>query len=283
MQLVMLGNYLYMLLFSLAVQPRVACEREIPLATHLRLVVAAYAYYQGQNLAFALGMPMHLVLVLKNGGLLSQLLVGYVLLDEHYSLRQVLAALVVTAGIVVALYDQLRNAEAGGDAAYLPTGVLVGAMLFRSLGNEWTKRAFAAHGRHYNEVLFYQHFLGLPVVLASWRALLNTATAWTALEPRMWFLLAAHLVGNFVCTQAATRVVAASTMALNVVLCVQRFISIALSATALAKEGAAPPGADLWIGAVLVTAGVFAFATAPRRAPSLLAKSSSANSNDEEA
>ena len=156
-------------------------------------------------------------------------------------------------------------------------------MLFRSLGNEWTKRAFAAHGRHYNEVLFYQHFLGLPVVLASWRALLNTATAWTALEPRMWFLLAAHLVGNFVCTQAATRasrtihaaaattrpetrpryatnrrartqaatrVVAASTMALNVVLCVQRFISIALSATALAKEGAAPPGADLWIGAV---------------------------------
>ena len=40
---------------------------------------------------------MHLVLVLKNGGLLSQLLVGYVLLDEHYSLRQVLAALVVTA------------------------------------------------------------------------------------------------------------------------------------------------------------------------------------------
>ena len=145
----------------------------------------------------------------------------------------------------------------------LPTAVLVLATLLRSLGNEWTKRAFAEHGRLFNEVLFFQHFLGLPLVCSEPQLLIRTVKVWSTLEPRLWFYLFAHLAGNFVCSQACARVVASSSVLLNLVLTTMRFSAIVLSATLLAKADAPRAGASLWGGAILVSAGVIAFATSP--------------------
>ena len=147
MQLVMLGNYLYMILYSLVVQPRVLFDHEIPIRTHLRLVVAQFAYMQGQNIAFRLGMPMSIVLVLKNGGLVAQMLVGTFLLGERYHLRQILAAAAVTIGIIISVRGDAPSDSGAAATTYgvvLPTAVLVLATLLRSLGNEWTKRSTAA-------------------------------------------------------------------------------------------------------------------------------------------
>ena len=83
-------------------------------------------------------------------------------------------------------------------------------------------------------------------------------------EPRLWLYLFAHLAGNFVCSQACARVVASSSVLLNLVLTTMRFAAIVLSATLLAKADAPRAGASLWGGAILVSAGVIAFA-APYR------------------
>ena len=266
MQLVMLGNYIYMILYSLVVQPRVLFDHEIPIRTHLRLVVAQFAYMQGQNIAFRLGMPMSIVLVLKNGGLVAQMLVGTFLLGERYHLRQVLAAAAVTIGIIISVRGDAPSDSGAAATTYgvvLPTAVLVLATLLRSLGNEWTKRAFAEHGRLFNEVLFFQHFLGLPLVCSEPQLLIRTVKVWTTLAPRLWVYLFAHLAGNFVCSQACARVVASSSVLLNLVLTTMRFSAIVLSATLLARADAPRAGASLWGGAVLVSAGVIAFATSP--------------------
>ena len=50
---------------------------------------------------------------------------------------------------------------------------------------------------------------------------------------------------------------------LNLVLTTMRFSAIVLSATVLAKADAPRAGASLWAGAILVSAGVIAFATSP--------------------
>ena len=84
-----------------------------------------------------------------------------------------------------------------------------------------------------------------------------------ALAPRLWVYLFAHLAGNFVCSQACARVVASSSVLLNLVLTTMRFSAIVLSATLLARADAPRAGASLWGGAVLVSAGVIAFATSP--------------------
>ena len=86
---------------------------------------------------------------------------------------------------------------------------------------------------------------------------------WTTLAPRLWVYLFAHLAGNFVCSQACARVVASSSVLLNLVLTTMRFSAIVLSATLLARADAPRAGAALWGGAVLVSAGVIAFATSP--------------------
>ena len=127
MQLVMLGNYLYMIFYSLVVQPRVFCDHEIPIRTHMRLVVAQFAYMQGQNIAFRLGMPMSIVLVLKNGGLVAQMLVGTFVIGERYHVRQVLAAAAVTVGIIISVRGDAPASD-GGAVSYgvvLPTAVLI--------------------------------------------------------------------------------------------------------------------------------------------------------------
>ena len=92
---------------------------------------------------------------------------------------------------------------------------------------------------------------------------IETAPLWTTLAPRLWVYLFAHLAGNFVCSQACARVVASSSVLLNLVLTTMRFAAIVLSATLLAKADAPRAGAALWGGAVLVSAGVIAFATSP--------------------
>ena len=57
--------------------------------------------------------------------------------------------------------------------------------------------------------------------------------------------------------------IASSSVLLNLVLTTMRFTAIVLSATLLAKADAPRAGASLWAGAILVSAGVVAFATSP--------------------
>ena len=116
------------------ISTQVLFDHEIPIRTHLRLVVAQFAYMQGQNIAFRLGMPMSIVLVLKNGGLVAQMLVGTFLLGERYHVRQVLAAAAVTIGIVVSVRGDAPASDGGAAVSYgvvLPTAVLVLATLLR--------------------------------------------------------------------------------------------------------------------------------------------------------
>ena len=99
-------------------------------------------------------------------------------------------------------------------------------------------------------------------VLSSWQILAERAAAWTKHQPETWGLLVAILTANAICTRAAGRLIAASPVALNLVLCVQRFLSVVISATLLSSGD--PPGLHLWVGALLVTAGCYAYATGPR-------------------
>ena len=88
---------------------------------------------------------MSIVLVLKNGGLVAQMLVGTCLLGERFHVRQILAAVAVTVGIVVSVRGDAPadGAASAASSVLLPTAILVFATLLRSLGNEWTKQAFS--------------------------------------------------------------------------------------------------------------------------------------------
>ena len=52
-------------------------------------------------------------------------------------------------------------------AAAVPVGLMMLAMLARALGNVASKKAYASCGKYYNETMFYQHLLALPLIIGS--------------------------------------------------------------------------------------------------------------------
>ena len=53
----------------------------------------------------------------------------------------------------------------------LGASVLVVGMLLRSFGNSAVQGIYDEYGKHFHEVLFYQHALGLPLLLLNVQAL----------------------------------------------------------------------------------------------------------------
>ena len=127
-------------------------------------------HFRAQNRAFERGLPMHLVLVIKNGGLLCQMLVGAAVLGERYSARQAAAALAVTVGILatVGAAATAKTAaappEPGDDETAAAALLLVGAMMARALGNAVTQ--IGEDGAPYRGSLFLSFCLSYFVVLS---------------------------------------------------------------------------------------------------------------------
>ena len=257
-------------------------DRQIPGKYHAALVATAVLYNELQTATFALGMPMALVLVVKNAGLVVQMVAGRVILRETYSARQVASALVVTVGVIITVRASrpAPRADAPGDEAalsaraLLPCALLVASLISRAIGNVIQQVAFREFGSHTLEVLFYQSLLGLPFVLvASGRGLVGQLVTWTTASPTLWLHLALTIGATFYTTRCCSDVVGmSSSVFLNLVLTAQRFVSIVLSSCVLNAPPYPPP--NMWAGAVCVILGSVAFVIAPKRPPPSKEKSS---------
>lgn len=183
---------------------------------------------------------------------------------------------------------------------FVSVSMMLCAMLLRSLGNVVQQRTYKMYGKHVTEVMFYQHALvcqqqshrahsshssyektlkyektttqGLPFLLWSGGvSLRNQMWQWTemshagnALIPRLYVLLFCVMVLNFCVTKACAQVVGLSNaIMLNLVLTVQRFLSIVFSATII-NAPPYPPNI-MWFGSFFVIIGCFAFFSFDRR------------------
>ena len=327
-------------------------ERKIPLAAHSVIFALGLAYNVAQNSAISSGLPMSLVLVLKNTQILSQMGANAACLGERYLCIHNTAALVVVAGVVVVVLTQagldtwtwhdlkltanfyarsfargydnyhhrhssketleadivaeeppkffLRDAftrQRGsyeGDpsidhrvlsredtATLFPVAVGIGLMLVanlsRAVSNVVTQKAFLSRGNHYVEKLFYEHALGLPVlILPRIAPLLRQARKWSkdvvsqrlipgtppVQLPALWCLVVVQALCTFECTRASARVVGlSSAVTLALALAFQRFASIVFSALFI---NTAATTFSLWIGALLVVSGVVIYVLAPK-------------------
>merc|ERR1712054_291572 len=104
-----------------------------------------------------MGLSMPVALVVKNGGLLCQMLVGFAVLRERYSALQLVSAVAVSAGIMLTVASSSRrSSSAQGRDASAPAmvvaavAVMLLAMLARALGRMASQYAFKAHGKQYD-------------------------------------------------------------------------------------------------------------------------------------
>jgi len=283
MQIITVANFMFAICSSLAGGGlAIITSRKVPMTFLGMMVIANYGYSALQNMAFGMGLSMPIALVAKNGGLLAQMLVGKTLIGETYTMRQVFSALAVTFGILIVVFSNMKPKAPKGDSQakeddgmteVVAVFLLLCAMLARALGNSTTQTAFKACGKQVNESLFYVHLLGLPLLLFNWRAMLVQAIGWSAGSmteelfgyqvPILWVYLMGAMSLNFVVTKACAEVVGlSSSVMLNLILTLQRFISIVISACIFN----APPYPPLmmWLGAALVIAGCINYVIVPK-------------------
>lgn len=166
------------------------------------------------NWAFAYRISVPLHIILRSGGPVASMVIGYLYNSKRYSLAQVVAILLLTIGVVgAALADaaaQGRSMEISidldGDSKALLrsiTGftIIVLAMILSAFQGVYTDRLYAKHGNtHWQEALLYSHLLSLPFFLPTYSHLSSQLRA----------LLSSPQILSFIETGLAKRLTAQS-------------------------------------------------------------------------
>ncbi|KAJ5715694.1 UDP-N-acetylglucosamine transporter yea4 [Penicillium malachiteum] len=134
------------------------------------------------NWAFAYKISVPLHIILRSGGPVASIIVGYIFNGKRYSRGQIIAVMMLTAGVVAAA---LADAKAKGgnvvssdsdSAAVMDTTIgftiLALAMILSAFQGIYADQLYATYGRdHWKEALFYSHTLSLPLFMTSWSQL----------------------------------------------------------------------------------------------------------------
>lgn len=163
-----------------------------PRAIPLRSWIVYTAFFVTVNLlnnwafAYKISVPLHIIL--RSGGPVASMIIGYLFNAKRYSRGQILAVLLLTLGVVTAA---LADAKAKGQSMNVEstsaTTTLVGftilalAMILSAFQGIYADRLYEKYGRdHWKEALFYSHTLSLPLFLPAYAQL---ASQWRTLFP----------------------------------------------------------------------------------------------------
>lgn len=126
------------------------------------------------NTAFSFHVPVPVHIIFRSGGLVVSMLAGYCIKGRRYSLLQIVSVLLVTAGVVLSTLATTPDSDkasasgsSGGPSAatyFCGIGLLTAALFLSSLMGLYQEDTYATYGKeHWQEGLFYNHFLSLPL------------------------------------------------------------------------------------------------------------------------
>ncbi|KAL4772607.1 UAA transporter [Aspergillus nidulans var. acristatus] len=165
-------------------------QRSIPLRSWLIYTAFFVTVNLLNNWAFAYRISVPLHIILRSGGPVASIAVGYLYAGKRYSRGQILSVALLTFGVVT---SALADAQAKGEAVHFGGGgspniystfigfaILALAMLLSAFQGIYADRLYETFGRsHWKEALFYSHTLSLPLFLPTFPRLL---TQWRTLN-----------------------------------------------------------------------------------------------------
>ncbi|KAE8145783.1 UAA transporter [Aspergillus avenaceus] len=168
-------------------------ERVIPLRSWLVYTAFFVTVNLLNNWAFAYKISVPLHIILRSGGPVASMAVGYLFNTKRYSQGQILAVAMLTVGVVAAALSDARGKDQSISVNYrqddltmastlIGFTLLVLAMLLSAFQGIFADRLYESYGRdHWKEALFYSHTLSLPLfiptyshLLSQWRALFSS-------------------------------------------------------------------------------------------------------------
>lgn len=135
------------------------------------------------NWAFAYRISVPLHIIIRSGGPVSSMIIGYIYNGRRYTRMQIVSVFLLTLGVVAAA---LADAKAQGKAINIKASmdetdgkstflfvigftILALAMLLSAFQGVYADRLYAVHGNtHWREALLYSHLLSVPFFLPTY-------------------------------------------------------------------------------------------------------------------
>lgn len=270
------AQFLFVALEGAVMTGQLCRAPKIPLKTYLRLVAVFFVVSVISNYAFVFDVPMPLVMIIKSGSLMTNLLLGMAVLKKRYLLSQYLGVFLITVGISVATmasagssrtHEQNLGANSLADHAKVLTGVglLVLSLVLASGMGIIQELMYKQHGKHIREAMFYTHALPLPGFLIFapeiWRCLTSFSLSapiniGSFAVPSMWVYLVLNAVTQYVCVRSVFTLSAnCSSLTVTLVVTLRKFLSLVVSIFYFHN----PFTAYHWAGTTAVFLGTFLF------------------------
>ncbi|UMM27300.1 hypothetical protein L5515_010653 [Caenorhabditis briggsae] len=226
----------------------------IPIKSYAKIVAIFFTVNMANNLALKFAIYFPLFIIFKSGTLLTNMTMGYIIRSYRYNLKQIIAVIVVTAGIVIftlASYEPgAENIRSGIDSNSWTIPVppfVVGicllsfSLILSAYLGLYQETFYQKHGKHNEEMMFYVHFLSIPAfalvgdeMMPAFYAANKTPSFVVAgidtVVPSAWIYIFAICLFQFGCTKGVY-MLSAVTTSLNVtmVLTLRKFFSLLIS------------------------------------------------------
>ncbi|OJA18368.1 hypothetical protein AZE42_00749 [Rhizopogon vesiculosus] len=272
-------------------------KRKVPLLPYFVQVALFLVLSTLNNAAFAYDIPMAVHIVFRSGGMIINMILGWIFTKKRYTMRQVASVLIVTAGVILttlsASKPQSRATAAGApDISLYAVGIAILSLAlvlsgFLGLIQDWVFSQYImpaqAQGSdptgQWQENMFYLHSLALPMFYFS-KETISTELAGMSSSPPVFLSLPGsgplapyeagvtlpsalvYLLLNtctqLLCVVGVNRLTGrVSSLTVTLILTVRKAVSLLLSAAVYGGQG----NMKMWAGAALVFIGTINYST----------------------
>lgn len=260
-------------------------KRVVPIRHYMMLVFLFFLANVTNNFAlkFNISMPLHMIF--RSGSLITNLILGILILKRRYTFTKYLSVVMITVGImictVVSRKDSVKLAQAirgdissddSQDASDYFT-MLIGVMLLSigllvsSLLGIYQESLVTTYGKHPRESVYYSHLLPLPGFLLLVPEMYDHAVMYSNSEPYsipyvglvvpvLWLHLFGNVVSQSACINSVYQLQTECTsLTVTLVVTLRKFLSLLFSIFYFKN----PFTLYHWLGTVLVFTGTLLF------------------------
>ncbi|CAE6511802.1 unnamed protein product [Rhizoctonia solani] len=245
--------------------------RKIPLSVWSLQVVLICTTAILNNLTFRYKISLSIQIILRSAGLIVSMALGYFFASKRYNQTQLLAAVLVTLGVITTTTSKSPSATSHqSDATEYILGITCLALSLIGSGilGLYQERTFAKYGPHWKEGVFYTHAMSIPIISCmwsqiadGWRALATSSSSHTIFYgiTGLHAILAFNILTQAVCVSGVNNLTSqVSSVTTNLVLTARKAASLCLSIWWFGSG----VSTRLAIGATCVFAGTVLYAQA---------------------
>jgi len=241
---------------------------QVPLTEWLKLVLFFFIVNVINNAIFKYQIAVPLYTVFRSGSLAASLMAEKIVMSRTHSSQKHLSVCLITIGIIMCTFESAKTLENQSNFIDWSIGIVMlsTSLVLSALMGVNQERIFAKWGNHYEEALFFTHFLPLPGFLLLYEDILTHFSNIIHADPKFLpFLgfqipqiafLFGNIVSQYICARSIFKMSSQlSSLTITAILCFRKFISILLSVWIFDNVFTSLH----WLGTFLVFIGIILF------------------------